>query len=171
PLDHFAFGRRGIRLIEHGVRERPQEEASASGQDRHPPPGAYRVDPGPRVTGESACTVALVRIDEVETVVRDPGALGAQGFGGSDVHPAVHLSGVHRDDLAVDPPGYLHGDGGLAARGRTEDRERVVLSHGGRIAAPAPAARDARSWGARARRGRADRSRTADRRAAPSHAW
>src|SRR5690606_20400681 len=147
-----------------------QEEARPAGKDGHAAAGVDRVDPAPRVACKAAGAVALVEIDQVEAVMGNALPLGSRRLSRTDVHPAVHLAGIDRDDLAIQPLRDLDGDRGLAARRRAEYRDRPGLSHDGRSGAPAPAARDARSWDGRARRGTAGRSRTADRTAAPSPA-
>ena len=46
----------------------------------------------------------LVRIHEIEAVVRHAGALLRGGLGGADVHAAVHLARVRGDDLGGNAP-------------------------------------------------------------------
>src|SRR5690606_23829341 len=76
-------------LAKERMRERTQEEARASDQYRGAPPGTDLIDPAPRIAREMAGAVALVRIDQVESVVRHAGALLRRRLGGADVHPAV----------------------------------------------------------------------------------
>ena len=66
-----------------------------------------------------AAEYASVGSDDVEQVVRDARALGGVGLRGADVHAAVDLRGVDRDDLAAEALGERERERALARRGRT----------------------------------------------------
>ena len=100
-------------------------EPGAAHQQRVPPGRRHHGQglPGGRL--ELRHGELLVRVDQVEEVVRyrRPG-LGI-GLGGADVHAAVHAHGVDRDDVAVAPPtGELQCGAGLARRGRSRPGRR-----------------------------------------------
>ncbi len=72
----------------------------------------------------------LVRVDEVEPMVRHAGSIGRGRLGGPDVEPAVDLARVGRDDLGGDALGgerlgEADRQAGLAGRrGAGDDEER-----------------------------------------------
>ena len=63
----------------------------------------------------------------VEHVVRHQGALLGRGLGGADVHAAVDLHGVGRDDLAVVFLGEGDAEAGLARGRRAADNDDLWL--------------------------------------------
>ena len=66
----------------------------------------------------------LVRVGHVDQMVRHGRALGERRLGGSDVHRAVHLHRVERDDLDVTGRGReCERERRLAGRGRTDQGE------------------------------------------------
>ena len=69
------------------------------------------------------------RFRGINEVVRDPLHLFGRDFGGADVHAAVDLHGVRRDDAPVHPFCQLDGDCGLSRR------RRPGYDHEGRAAA------------------------------------
>ncbi len=94
-----------------GPRERQPVDDRAVVQAAPRPPGAGRrpraddvVHGGPGRGLEADHGERLRRLDQVEEVVADPGAVGGGGLGGADVHPPVDHHGVHRHDLGAQPP-------------------------------------------------------------------
>src|SRR5256884_1515820 len=109
-----------------------------SRSERPPRQGAY-VHPGPAddhrlaaaaadlpepvrgVAREAACTVALPRLDDIETQVRHAGQQRAGRLRGADVQSPVHLTGIGGNDgdgFALGPCGR---DRSLADRGGADD--------------------------------------------------
>ena len=90
-------------------------------------PAPARLDVGDRGAGfglEAHHRPLLVGVAHVDEVMRDAGPLGGRGLGGADVHAAVHLHRVHRDDLdVVERLGDLQREPRLARRGGTDERE------------------------------------------------
>ncbi len=66
----------------------------------------------------------MIGVDYVDQVMRGGGALGGSRLGGADVHMAVDLARVGRDDLAAERLGQRDRQGGLAGRGRADDRQQ-----------------------------------------------
>ncbi len=99
---------------------------------------------GPGVVREVGDGEALVRIDEIESRVRNPGAVGGADLGRADVETAVDLPGVGRDDRDRPPLGQLSfrqadGESGLAGGGRAgDDEERRDGGHDGHTARAMP---------------------------------
>ena len=74
----------------------------------------------------------LVRVGNIDEVMRDAGALFVRGFGGAEIHTAVDGDGIATDDLAVEAFGEGEREGGFAAAGgsENEDGEGVLwISH------------------------------------------
>jgi hypothetical protein len=63
----------------------------------------------------------LVRLEDVDEVVGDAGALGERGLCGADLHAAIDGDGVATDDLAGEALGEGEGERGLAAGGGAGD--------------------------------------------------
>ena len=74
----------------------------------------------PRPAGELAGRPALVRVEDVDQVVRHPGALFRPRLGRADVESAIDLQGVGVDDLPRQLLGKRHGELALAG-GRGAD--------------------------------------------------
>ena len=93
------------------------------------------MDGGSRYLLESGDRHGLVRIDDVEQMMRNRRLLVRGRFGRADVHAAVHLVGVRVHYLGPLPP-FLQrpGDGdaeaGLAGRGRPDDADDPRHRHG-----------------------------------------
>jgi len=67
----------------------------------------------------------LVWVKKIEQVMRDTAALFWSRLGGTNVHVAIYLPGVGRDNLAADCYGQHQGKGCLAdSRGPDEGNER-----------------------------------------------
>ena len=66
--------------------------------------------------------VAVIGIDEVDEMMRHRRTLGGARLGGTDVHAAIHLRRVDRDDLERRPLRKLERQARLAARRRAEKR-------------------------------------------------
>ncbi len=95
-------------------------QEGAADQQRHVAAGLDLRDQALRVVAKFARRVGLVRIANVDQVVRHGGARGGVGLGGADVHAPVHLAGVHADDLARQATGDGQRQRRLAGGGRTE---------------------------------------------------
>ncbi len=81
-------------LLEHRVGQCTQKKTRATHQDWDAAARADFGDPDTRIVCESSRTVALGRIDQIQTVVRHEGAFGIGWFGGTDVETAINLAGV-----------------------------------------------------------------------------
>ena len=100
---------------------RAQVEPTAADQDRRPPAGGDLSEGDARAAGELAGRVALGGIENVDEVVRHPGALGERRLGGADVEPAVDLQRVGVDDLSAQSLGESERQRALSRCGRTDD--------------------------------------------------
>ena len=58
---------------------------------------------------------SLVRVDQIDAVVRHTRTVGDSGFGRTNVHAAIHLHGVDRHDVGASCTGHCHGNVALAA--------------------------------------------------------
>ena len=73
-----------------------------------------------RIGAPAPGRVAVVRIDEVDQVMRHFRARACVGLRGADVHAAVHLGRVHRHDLEGAARRELERKAGFAARRRPQ---------------------------------------------------
>ena len=97
-----AGGRRG-----EAVQQGAKIEACAAGDDGEL---VAIADLGERGAGEAGVVAGgggLVRVEQVEAVVGDAGAVGGRGFGGADVHAAIDRNRVAGEDFAVKPLGEV----------------------------------------------------------------
>ena len=76
---------------------------------------------------EHAHAERLARLDHVDQMVSDLllGLFG--GLGRADVHAAVDLHRVHADDLAVQRPGQLEPQPGLAGSRHAQDQDHSMI--------------------------------------------
>ena len=95
-------------------------------------PAKLVLDGADGTRAELAGGIALVRIHQVEEVMRHPRALGRAGLGGADVHAAVDLRRVDRDYLERILLGELQREARLAARRRSQQREGRAQGANGR---------------------------------------
>ena len=101
PGTDVGVMRESVRVEATG--DRAQVESGATDQDRQP---AARADSGKgarRLRNEVGDGKRLVRVDEVETVMRHPRPVGRRHLGRPDVEAAVDLSRVGRDDFGWNP--------------------------------------------------------------------
>ena len=141
------------------VDDRSEVEAGAADEDRHRSSLSDAVD---RVAGERlelADGEGVGRVDQIDEVVPDLGLLGCRGCGRADVHPAVDLHRVDRDELclttrranAIDE---RKRERRLARGSRPEDRQRALpagspnIGHGATTgsATPTSSATEPSSW-------------------------
>src|SRR5688572_23131375 len=90
------------RFIEKRLLQSPQEEERSARDDRR---AAARDDPGEpcaRIACKLSRAVAFARINEIQAVVGYGSALRSRCLRGPDVEATIHLSRIHRDDLAID---------------------------------------------------------------------
>ncbi len=97
-------------LLRVGLRQRIEAggegavvEHRAANQQRRFPPLENLADSADRVGAPAPGGVALIRIDDVDQVMRYALALYRARLGGADVHAPVNLRRIERDDLQ----GYL----------------------------------------------------------------
>ena len=133
---------RGPRVAREGVgvepsSDGPQVQPGSAGEDGDAVPLR---DPGegrPRVTDEVGHRERLVRVDEVEAVVRDAGAFGGRHLRRADVQAAEDLPRIGRDDLGRpplpgDPLGEPDREPGLAGRRRASDDDAAAARRSSR---------------------------------------
>jgi hypothetical protein len=84
---------------------------------------------GARDRGPAAGRHLVVRVDQVDPVVRDLAAQGRRGLGRPDVHAPVDLHRVRAEDLAADAPCDLAGDLGLAGARETDQGQHARPQH------------------------------------------
>ena len=126
PCPHLGVARQRVGV--EPARDGAQVQPGSADEDGNAVPLA---DPGQgrtRVADEVGHGERLVRVDEVEAVMGDAGALGGRHLRGPDVQAAEDLPRVGRDDLGGrplprDPLGEPDREPGLAGRGRTGDDE------------------------------------------------
>src|SRR5579875_1328940 len=83
------------------VEQRAEVQACAAGDDRQAATAANLAESGATGAGVVSGGGRLVRVKQIEAMVRDPRALGEGRLGGADVHTAVHGDGVAGEDFAV----------------------------------------------------------------------
>ena len=141
------------------VDDRSEVEAGAADEDRHRSSLTDAID---RVAGERlelADGEGVGRVDQIDEMVSDAGLLGCRGCGGADVHPAVDLHRVDRDEfcLTASPANAIDErkrKRRLAGGSRPEDRQRMLpvrspnVGHGASTgsATPTSSATEPRSW-------------------------
>ena len=97
-------------VVHHGAADNQRQ--AAAGVDFAGQPRAV----GDKIGGAVACR----RVDDVDQVVRRGGQLSGAGFGGADVHAAIHQRAVETDDLAGKTGGQFQRQRGFAAGGGAE---------------------------------------------------
>jgi hypothetical protein len=90
------------RLPKDRVRERAKKETGAADEHWHLAALADFPDPLSSPAREFARTESLVRADQVQPEVGHRRPLLRRSLGGANVHLAVQLAGVHRDDFTAD---------------------------------------------------------------------
>ena len=63
----------------------------------------------------------LARRHEIDAVMRNGGSVGSGGLGSADIHTAIHLHGVHCNDVGTGFARHRHGNVALATRGWRND--------------------------------------------------
>src|SRR5690625_5196674 len=129
-----------------------------------------------RITCELAGAIALVRPDQVESMVSDRSSFGGRRLRGPDIHSYIDLSRVHRDDLALELSSEAEGEFGLPDGGGSGDDDtdwsvgpgHAALSHGVRSAFRVLGVRALSLLACHGHHGRGGRYRRVDRRAPPS---
>ncbi len=106
------------------VDDRAQVEPGATDQQRMMPARRNALQRRPRRLLELGDGEVLVRVDEVEQMVRHGGPRRGAGLRRPDVHAAVHAHGIDGDDLAVTPSAGASAQGvlGLPRGGVTPTR-------------------------------------------------
>src|SRR5204863_299710 len=69
--------------------------------------------------------VGLARVGDVDEMVWDARAVGGARLRRADVHPAVELPRIRREDLRPDPFGHAEREAALAGGRRADDRDHV----------------------------------------------
>ena len=112
------------------VDDGPDVQPGAADEQRPPAARFDLGDRGARQRLRARDRPVFDGIGDVDQMVRHRGALGGRRLGRPDVHPAVHLHRVERDDLDVaGAPRDLERERRLARRGRTDERE--MTAHAG----------------------------------------
>ena len=113
-----------LRGGEQTIQQRAQIQAGAATYDRQ---AAALRDAGDGFAGQAAVVArgaGLVRIGDVDEVVRHALALVQRGLGGADLHAAIDGDGVATDDLAGELLCQRQRECGLAAGRRTGDDDQ-----------------------------------------------
>src|SRR5437773_4775380 len=124
---------RGVerRLVEQALRQGAYVQPGPADDHRLAAAAADLPEPVRGVAREAACTVALPRLDDIETQVRHAGQQRAGRLRGADVQSPVHLTGVGGDDADGFALGPRSGDRSLADRGGADDyRNEWWVRHG-----------------------------------------
>ena len=102
----------------------------AARKDGQPAAGAYVPRGCGGADGEVGRGKGRVDVEDVDEMVRDARPLGRRGLGGADVHPAVDLHRVARENLAVQFLGQPQRERALAGRGGADDdQQRQAGAH------------------------------------------
>ena len=126
-LQLLAKGRVGRHLGDApSVEQRAHVLSGAADHDRHAARRLDLADDGARPSQVQRQTELFIRVDEVQHVVDDPGALIGRGLGRADVHVPVDLPRVGADDLAVHQRRQPQREGALPHRGRADDGEQAA---------------------------------------------
>jgi hypothetical protein len=112
----------GGRSLEQPREDRLQVEARAPDEERGLRSPPQIAEDGAEVAEVAPGVVALARIDDVDQVVRGARAILRGGLRRPDVHAAVDLHRVHRDDLRARALGDREREPALARR-RGADQE------------------------------------------------
>jgi hypothetical protein len=118
PPPHLRVDRR---RVEQAAQQRLDVEPGAARDDRHLSRGVQREDQRPREPGEARGIEGLVRVHDIDQVVRHGRPLGRGRLGRADVHAPVDLHRVCADHLPVQGAGYRDPDTGLADGRRSAD--------------------------------------------------
>ena len=124
------------RSIDHAAQQPPEIHAAAAGDDRQPAAGA---DIGHQAFGfpDVVRHVEIEpRIDAVDEMMGNAGALLLGWLGRGDIEAAVDLQGVTADDLAVQLLGNPDRQFRFAGAGRAEDRQQAQAFLPGRYISP-----------------------------------
>jgi hypothetical protein len=98
-IDLRAQAWTGGRQVVEAAHERAVVEHRAADEERQPAARQDVLRHADRVFAPPAGRISLVRIDEVDEVVRNVHALGGGRLGRADVHVAVHERGIDRYDF------------------------------------------------------------------------
>ena len=118
-------GIRGGGIEIEPVEERADVEARAADDERHPPARRDVRERGAGIALEPRRVVRLAGIDDVDAVVTDARLLRDRRLGRPDIHPAVHLPRVRRNDLPAGPLRGPQRERALPRCGRSDDRDDV----------------------------------------------
>lgn len=102
---------------EHAAKNGTEVQSGPTGKERNLAAG---VDIGSGLAGEFDVVgdvASLVRVKDIDEVVRDAAAFIGGGFGGADVHAAIERHRVERKDFGVDAAGEFDGEGRLSDGG------------------------------------------------------
>lgn len=69
------------------------------------------------VVSELSSVICFVRIQDIDEMMRDRLTHLYRWFGRADIHPAIYLHGIDRDDLTVNLTRQLNPDFGLTTGG------------------------------------------------------
>ena len=87
--------------------------------------GLNRVDALPCRFDILGHAVLLMRLDQVDEVMRRNGALFGRRLRRAEVHAAVQRHRIHRHDFRADPPSQLHANARFAGGGRTGQKPTI----------------------------------------------
>ena len=99
------------------LQQRPDVLARSPYHHGKPAPGPDVPDGGPGQVQEERQAEVLVGLQDVQEVMGHTGAVLGGGLGCADVHLPVYLAAVGTDDLPIEGPGKVHGQGALAYGG------------------------------------------------------
>lgn len=114
-----------LRPFEEAFGQGAQVEARSAGYDGQVFAHRDVLESHPRKPGVSACRERLVRIGDIDEMMRYAGLLFAIWFCRAQVHAAIDSDRIAAYDLTAELPGERERQGGLAApRGPEEDNEK-----------------------------------------------
>jgi hypothetical protein len=119
----MTHGRVGARPGKQSSCQRTVVEAGPPDDNWPTSPIVNIFDSRHRISDELRCGVLFDRLDDIDEVVRNPGALVERHFVGPDIESAVDSGGIAADDFAAAPQSELDAEPALPCGGRPQDGE------------------------------------------------
>ena len=119
PRAHRGIGRRQSR---EAVLERLEVQHRPADEQRNSAARANRGNRFDRIGAEPRRRVGFDRIEDVDQMMRHPRARRGVGLRRADVHAAIHLRGIHADDLDREALRERERERGLAGSGRAHQQ-------------------------------------------------
>ena len=103
-----------MRQRRQAISERLEIEHGPADQERDAAARLYVRNGAQRIGSKSCRRIRLVRVDEIDEMVRNPSAQARVGLCRSDIHAAIDLRRIDADDLDGQAGGELDRDRALA---------------------------------------------------------